>query len=318
MFYWDDTALIGTAEALATAARVIWELASETVLELRWRKCHLYGTESTMSRCRQTNNPPFPAALTLHHDLNIEYLKAPIGSDEFVNDCMRTKLEELHETIQAVSAMEWKHEAATLLKHCGTFCRVVHLMRTVPPHQIEAFIKEFDTTIRSAYEDLLGTKMGDHVWKIAKLPPKYGGMGWRTGIQTYGAQYITSIAKTADDVERIVPGYNPAETVTRNANKWLLDHAGPSFDAATALRTIRTNKVPKWPSQGTGHRLSLAQKCEEWLWFDIRKGLNEDELMHALAHSGPGHRWVTAPSAVQLLEHDPTRMDSKHPQTTWP
>ena len=81
----------------------------------------------------------------------------------------------------------------------------------------------------------------------------------------------------------------------RDANEWLTEHAGPSFDAITALRTIRATKVATWPSHETGHRLSLAQKCEEWLWFDIKGRLSEGELMHILAHSGPNHGWVTAP-----------------------
>ena len=66
--------------------------------------------------------------------------------------------------------MNWKHAVATLLKHCGT-CRAAHLMRTVPPQQIEAFIGNFDSTIRGAFEDLLGSNMGDHSWKITKFPP---------------------------------------------------------------------------------------------------------------------------------------------------
>ena len=133
LFYWDDTALIGTPKALAAAADIIANCAPETGLKLRWKKCHLYGTPSTIDRCQSTSNPPFPPAITLHRDLNIDYLKTPIGSDELVNLCMGRKLKELQQTVLSISTMEWKHEAATLLKHCGTFCRVVHLMRTIPP-----------------------------------------------------------------------------------------------------------------------------------------------------------------------------------------
>ena len=42
MFYWDDTALVGTPEAVVEAVRTIQELAGETGLQLRWKKCHLY------------------------------------------------------------------------------------------------------------------------------------------------------------------------------------------------------------------------------------------------------------------------------------
>ena len=42
-------------------------------------------------------------------------------------------------------------------------------------------------------------------------------------------------------------------------------------------------------------QLSLTQKCEEWLWLEVKRELNDQELMHTLAHSGPGHGWVSAP-----------------------
>ena len=155
LFYWDDTALVGSPSALATAARIIADCAHETGLELRWKKCHLYGTPTTIDKCRSLQNPSFPTTITFHADLNIEYLKTPIGSDGFVNLWMTSKLQELTQAINSISAMKWKHEAATLLKHCGTFCRVVHLIRTVPPRQIEASIGELDSTIRGAFEGLL-------------------------------------------------------------------------------------------------------------------------------------------------------------------
>ena len=170
--------------------------------------------------------------------MNIDYLKTPIGTDEFVILWMGRKLKELQQTVQSMSAMEWKHKAMTLLKHCGTFCRIVNLMRSIPPHQAKPFVREFDARVRSAYKDLVGSSMADNTWIIAKLRPKYGGMGWRTGLQTYGSQYIGSVAKTADDVGRIVPAWNPTEHVMRNANEWLVDHAGPAHDSASALEKI--------------------------------------------------------------------------------
>ena len=46
--------------------------------------------------------------------------------------------------------------------------------------------------------------MSAQTWEIAKLPPKYGGMGWKTGLHTFGAHYLTSIAKNATSIEDIV------------------------------------------------------------------------------------------------------------------
>ena len=133
-------------------------------------------------------------------------------------------------------------------------------MRTIPPKQIKAFIECFDEQIRQGYTDLLGTEMSDDTWRIAKLSPKLGGMGWRTGLQSFGGQYLTSIAKNADMINMIVPEWKATELVMRDANEWLTEHAGPSFDAITALRTIQAPKVALWLSHKTGNGLSLAQK----------------------------------------------------------
>ena len=44
-----------------------------------------------------------------------------------------------------------------------------------------------------------------------------------------------------------------------------------------------------------GHALSVAQWCDRRRWDQIKDQLSENELLHALAHSGPGHHWVTLP-----------------------
>ena len=136
LFFWDDTALVGTPSALATAAKIISECTSETGLRLRWTKCHLYGTPKTINFCRALTNPCFPEQITVYEDFNIEYLKAPIGSNEFVSEWLQDKLLDLHKATQLVCAMECKHEAGTLLRSCAAVCRMVYLMRTVPHQRI--------------------------------------------------------------------------------------------------------------------------------------------------------------------------------------
>ena len=103
-------------------------MADETGLKFRWGKCHLHGTKQTIEKCRQIRTPPLPTALTLHESLSLSYLQTPIGTNDFVNDCLMIKLVALQEIRKAITEMEWKHEAATLLKHCSTYWRIVHLM----------------------------------------------------------------------------------------------------------------------------------------------------------------------------------------------
>ena len=83
-FFWDDTALVGTPEAVAKAARMIQDLSSKTGLKLNWKKCHLYGSVPVIENCNRMSNPGFSTEITSHNSFNIIYLKAPIGSDGFV------------------------------------------------------------------------------------------------------------------------------------------------------------------------------------------------------------------------------------------
>ena len=126
----------------------------------------------------------------------MEYLKAPIGDDQFVQRWLTNKLQRLRKIVNILSAMPHKHEAATLMRSTAAVCRVVYLTRVLPPKQVSNFIRQFDATLRSGFEKILGIPMNDLWWEIAKLPPKYGGMGWKTGLHTFGAHYITSLAKT--------------------------------------------------------------------------------------------------------------------------
>ena len=105
------------------------------------------------------------------------YLKAPIGDDVFVNSWLDKKLSNLTKIVSLLSAMPHKHEAATLLKSTAAVCRVVYLMRILPPPQISRFISDFDAILRKGFEQILGIPMDDLRRELAKLPPKYGGMG---------------------------------------------------------------------------------------------------------------------------------------------
>ena len=125
------------------------------------------------------------------------------------------------------------------MRLCAAVCRIVHLMRTIPPRQVATFVTEFDTTIHNAFEILLQSEINAHIWEVAKLPPKYGGMGWKTGLHTFGAHYLTSIAKNATSIEGIVPGWDAAGLDEQEIGEWMHIHASPGLDAAKMVNDIR-------------------------------------------------------------------------------
>ena len=167
MFFMDETAIVETPVALAKASHVMTNCIAETGLRLRWPKCHLHGLPYEISRCNQL---PFPKAIQVHKDFNMEYLKAPIGDDQFVLNWLQKKHTKLTKIVFLLSAMPHKHEAATLLKFTPAVCRIVYLMRILPPTQISLFISQFDSTLRKGFKQILGIPMENIRSEIAKLP----------------------------------------------------------------------------------------------------------------------------------------------------
>ena len=272
IFYWDDTALMGTPEALAKATKILKDCADETGLRLKWKKCHLHGTPATISKCRSLQ---FPGTMEFHGSFNMEYLKAPIGDDQFVKGWLKLKLQRLQEIVSLISKMPHKHEAATLMKSTAAVCRIVYLMRILPPNQISNFIKQFDTIVKSGFEQLLGITIRDLWWEVAKLPPKYGGMGWKTGSHTFAAHYITSLAKTAEAVCRITDKHNPLTIAQTNAAKWLSKLAPPNVTIKKIMLAIQNADPHRVEDNITKINLSTAQQCDAWHWKKLIPELSD-------------------------------------------
>ena len=187
-FYWDDTALVGSAKAMAIAAKIIQDLSTETGLHLKWKKRHLHGTPMVIEQCKRMSAPGFHREVSLHDSLDIVYLKEPIGCEKFVSSWLDCKINELSTIIRSISRMPFKHEACTLLRSCAAECRVTYLMRILPPSQLALFMEEFDAVLRKGFEDLIGKSIEHKWWRLAQLPAKFGGMAMRSGLRTFGAK----------------------------------------------------------------------------------------------------------------------------------
>ena len=221
-FYWDDTALVGSPKAVAIAAGTIQNLSHLTGLHLKWKKCHLYGSPDVIKQCKKMSKPGFSPGVIFHESFDIIYLKAPIGSAKFVKTWLARKLEELRRTVQAISRMPYKHEACTLLRSCAAECRVTYLMRILQPKVIASFMRDFDAILRKGFEKLIGKNLEDRWWRAAQLPAKFGGMAMRSGLRTFGAQHIVSLAKTSNEVKRIVGDWDACTVAKQDTEEWLL------------------------------------------------------------------------------------------------
>ena len=196
IWFHDDTQLGGYPEEVALAIKLIHEWRKITGLRMKLGprgKCVVYcatpeQAEKIAPLFKDIKDENGGFKIIPH--FNIETLNTPIGSNEHVSKFLHGKLEELKMKVDAVVEFGdpekgggFKHEAFRLFQKCATACRVTHLMRTLPPHQSEPFIKKFDELVREGFEKLIGRKLRDPDdvgddrdwrWRLAKLQSKVG------------------------------------------------------------------------------------------------------------------------------------------------
>ena len=293
-FFWDDTALVGTPEAVAQAAAMIQDLSIKTGLKLKWKKCHVHGTSPTIARCNKMSNPGFAAEITMHDSFNMMYLKAPVGSDGFVSQWLDEKLITLKQIVRSIAQMPFKHEAYSLLRSCAAECRVTYLMRILPPRQISCFMQSFDKVLREGFEEILGCSLSNRWWRLAKLPPKFGGMSMRSGLNTFGAQHLVSISKSATEVDRIVNGWNSVEVAKQETEAWINNACRETVDVEEMVRKLKVGHEDNADDLAPNtHKYSITQLCELYEQRRVSELMSNQERLHIEAHSGPHHAWVT-------------------------
>jgi len=92
-----------------------------------------------------------------------EMLGSPVGSEGFCQAVFAQKVVKWRSLWKAISGLPHLQTQALLLRFCASFCKVVHLLRTVPPHLLGPSLSSFDREFRSFMEEVTGPTT-DFVW----------------------------------------------------------------------------------------------------------------------------------------------------------
>ena len=307
-WFWDDSVLTGKLRAIVRGFLKMINMEGEVGLAVKLAKVSIYCPSSELAQectrmLEQASVPikdpddPESEGVRVYDTMALKWMRVPVGPDDHVEEQLRTKLEELRDLVKELSDMPAKHEGFTILRSCSSHCKIVHLLRTLPPAQSIPFAREFDRVLRAGFESLVGYKLTDRWWRLVKLPIKYGGVGLRSGDTTAAAQYATSVMKTATDVERVAPGYSARAVLERDVVEELqraltVDPKEPvTVDVDELIETEGRAKVENLD-------LSLAQRCEAAESERVLALMTQEEREHISAHSarttqgGSDHAWL--------------------------
>jgi len=108
----------------------------------------------------------------------LDLLGSPIGIAAYSKNFFGKKMEKFREVWGSIQKLDHLQTQALLLRYCASFCKVVHLFRTVPPNLLCEEFGEFDSEFRDAMQSITGAT-SDFTWAFMGLGCKKGGLGLR-------------------------------------------------------------------------------------------------------------------------------------------
>ena len=317
-WYLDDGVLAGERSAVIRALHLIEELGPYLGLHINFSKCELFS---------RNGNSHFPPVVESSLLPNMDILGVPIGdfvhcSRFFAEKCATPKT--LRKALVDVSAVDL-HVAFSILRMCGSYCKLVHLARATPPSHCADYLKLFDEEVRLCFTSCIAVDVPDPSWQQAQLSPSLGGLGFRSLALHSSAAFIASFASSGfcspdnihmlQAVTRFNAQVHPLESTTAEAalacpplqralSKKLDNHAFQSLLSSSSqvnkarILSVSAPHAGSWisatPSTGLDLHLDSAE-CQValrwWLGLDTSGGspcpLCPDTALDPLGHLQP-------------------------------
>ena len=218
LFYLDDGVLVGPIEAVSEALEYLRQESEKFGLRLNLSKCEVWWP-STYS-----DLTIFPSAVARVDTSGIEFLGAGIGTPEFVDHLVKSRVEKATILHELIPQMDDPQCELALLRTCAGVCKVTHALRTSPPDAISASTTSFDDSVRNCLEKVCQASIDDTSWKQACLPIRDGGLGLQSASHTAAAAFVASCTESAPTVKRLHPTGNPSIPGLTDAMEHLRTH----------------------------------------------------------------------------------------------
>jgi len=135
---------------------------------------------------------------------NVKFMQVPIvGSAAFFREWATYKLGIIKGILEGISGLSQRQVALYLLRKTGHGCRVLYYLRSTPRDLIEEFVKDFDASLRSTFENVVGLATSDAQWEQAGLRVKESGLGLSRAGDLADVAYLCSRDVTFEDCQAL-------------------------------------------------------------------------------------------------------------------
>ena len=170
-WYLDDGVLAGERSAVIRALHLIEELGPHLGLHINFSKCEHFS---------RNGNSHFPPVVESSLLPNLDILGVPNGDfvhcSHFIAEKCATPTTLLKAFVD-VSAVDL-HVAFSILRMCGSYCKLVHLARVTPPSHCADYLKLFDEEVTLCFTSCIAVDVPDPSWQQHNLVQVWVGLAF--------------------------------------------------------------------------------------------------------------------------------------------
>ena len=187
-WYLDDGALVGPAEHVADALRIIQQEGPALGLHLNLPKCEVWWPFAS-----EADFALFPPEVARVREDGLDLLGAPLCGTDFAEAYVGKRVAKIEAILDKVQDLDNSHCELTLIRSCIGFPKFAFALRTCPPCLIPKAIARFDKSIRETLSVILGPgELTVNIQLQISLPASKGGLGIPSAALLAAPAYIAS------------------------------------------------------------------------------------------------------------------------------
>ena len=193
-FYLDDGAVAGTAAAVSLFSSTFKIEAANLGLTMAEGKCEVIPAAGQ----NFSFDPTLFQGWQWKLDGCFKLLGAAFGNEAYCNALTTKRVTKTVALLEELSRYGHTQGALLLLRHCGSWGKLVYSSRTVPPSLHKHALTSFRQSLRKSLEDAIGDTLPEKSWLLAQLGLAQGGLGLRDPTTHAAAAYRASLSQTQE------------------------------------------------------------------------------------------------------------------------
>ncbi len=291
----DDLTLAGPAAACAEAYDWLVNEGQQIGLYLNASKSTVYFRDTTLAQ--EVTGQLFRDRGLVVAEAGLVHLGVPIGSRSFIDHHLNEWVEQGGKLQQGIIALSERqrdaHAAFLLLKYCYN-TRINHILRCMPPEEVEHVARHHDRIVEDTFAIVHGLslnnvrlELGSLASRQLRLPSRLGGLGLTCALSTAPAAYAGSYALSFSWLHRLQTASAHRTHYAEHPPATMEDQTNRKQGLEEVLQHIRGKVSAVFePLPSEVYSRPTVPTCEQVLVEPLHKQRLLSDILHQCLHAG--------------------------------